>query len=206
MIPVGFLITTTVASLTPGPAVMLVLAQSLGSGLGLALRAVLGIVLGSCVYLGVAAFGLLAVLSRQLGALAVLQLAGAGYLCWIGVVTLTAALRATPPHPIPLRALRAGGSPVATGLVTQVANPKALLYWTALLPPFLDSGRPLLAQLAVMAATGMAVDVVVLSGHALVADRVRAWLGRAAILRRWQAVSGCVFLACGVWLAARIFV
>lgn len=84
------------------------------------------------------------------------------------------------------------------GLFTAVSNPKALLFYGAFLPQFIDPARDLLAQFLVMAFVFVAVEIVVEFGLALLAHRIRPWLQRAG--RRFNRVCGGMFVTMGLAL------
>jgi threonine/homoserine/homoserine lactone efflux protein len=193
-----FLGATLLASLSPGPVVLLTIAVSLHSGVGSAMRAILGICAGSTSYLLVALAGLLAVLVAHRTVFHAVQIAGAIYLVYLGARMLWFGLRSASTAEM---VSGVSARPFVDGLVTQLSNPKAILYWTALLPPFLDPVRPIPQQLFVLAGIGIAVDFVVLSAYALGAASVRRWLKTPRYQRWLNLVSGALFVFTGVALA-----
>jgi threonine/homoserine/homoserine lactone efflux protein len=194
-----FLGATLVASVTPGPVVLLTVAVSLHSGVGAAMRAICGICTGSLTYLAVALAGLLAVLVAHRPLFHAVQIAGALYLVYLGARMLQAGWLASSVVEFEGRTHE---HPYIDGLVTQLSNPKALLYWTALLPPFLDATRPLAPQLIVLLAIGIGVDIVVLSAYGLGAASVRRWMRRPRSQRWLNLTAGALFVATGVLLTA----
>ena len=199
MVILLFLGATLLASLTPGPAVLLTIAVSLRLGLGAALRAIAGICTGSASYLLVSLAGVLAVLTAHRPLFRGVQVAGAAYLVYLGIRMLTGELGATARRAAATR--RVSDRPYLDGLVTQLSNPKAILYWTALVPPFLDPQRPVAGQLLVLICIGGAVDVLVLSAYGLAAARTRAWLEQPRYRRLVNVAAGGLFTATGVFLA-----
>jgi len=193
-----FLGATFLASLTPGPAVLLSIAVSLRAGVGPALRAIAGICTGSASYLLVALAGLLVVLVAHRPLFHAVQIAGAGYLVYLGIRMVGSELGTVV---TPGTTGRFYDRPFLEGLVTQLSNPKAILYWTALLPPFLDPGRSVAAQLLLLTAIGIAVDIGVLSAYALAAARARSWLQDARLQRAVSLVAGALFASTGALLA-----
>lgn len=193
-----FLGATLVASLTPGPVVLLTIAVSLRSGVGAALRAIAGICVGSLTYLAVSLAGVLTVLVAHRALFHAIQIAGALYLIFLGTRMFLGGLRAS-------RGVDAGSRsftrPFLDGLVTQLSNPKAILYWTALIPPFLDPARPVADQLLVLIAIGIAVDILVLSAYALGAASVRRWMLEPRWQRSLNMAAGALFVSTGALLA-----
>ena len=189
-----FFVATLLSSLSPGPAVLLAIAVSLRSGALSGLRAVLGVCVGSLLYFLLALAGVLAFLAAHPLGFQILQLAGAAYLIWLGVASLRACWRAvsTVQH-----AEVADVRPFRAGLITQLSNPKAILYWTALLPPFLNPAKPMPAQLALLVGIGIPVDFVVLSLYALLAASARSWLATPRFQRALGLAAGTLFTVLG---------
>lgn len=193
---------TVLASLTPGPAVLLVVSVSLRRGWRAAARAIFGICAGSLVYVMVALTGLIAAVTTHRALLRQIQLAGAAYLAYLGVRAVLSALTArTGPAAARATAEADHQRPFVEGTVTQLSNPKSIVYWTALLPPFLDASRPVRPQLLWMGAVGIVVDVIVLLGYALGAARIRQAMERPAARRLLDAVAGAIFVVLGLLLA-----
>jgi threonine/homoserine/homoserine lactone efflux protein len=91
-----------------------------------------------------------------------------------------------------------GSTMFRQGLLTAVSNPKALLFYGAFLPQFIDPARDLLTQFIIMATVFVAVEILVEYLLALLAHRVRPWLERAG--RNFNRVCGGMFAAMGVAL------
>jgi len=84
------------------------------------------------------------------------------------------------------------------GLLTALSNPKALLFYGAFLPQFIDPQRDLWPQFLAMAVTFVAVEVLVEWALAALAGRIRPWLRRAG--RRFNRACGGLFVAMGLAL------
>lgn len=186
------------ASLTPGPAVLLTIAVSLRSGIGAALRSILGICAGSTLFVLVAMAGLMAVFLTHRSVFRAIQLAGAAYLVYLGAKLLWSGIRAA--AAIEVRSAT-HEHPFVEGLVTQLGNPKSLLYWTALMPPFLDPGRSIPAQLLLLGVIGTVVDLAVLLSYAAGAASVRRWMQDPRYQRWMNLATGTLFAVTGLLLA-----
>lgn len=192
-----FLFATLLMSLSPGPNVFLLVSLGLRDGASAVLRASGGIAVASAVFLLVSAFGLAAVIMASAGLFKALRLAGAAYLAWLGLRMLWGARRAAVADILPGAAV---ARPFLQGLVTHLANPKAVLYWSALMPQFLDARRPLAAQVAVLGSSGIVLDVIVLCAYGLAAAAARQGGLSAGLQRGVNIVCGCFFLATGIVL------
>jgi threonine/homoserine/homoserine lactone efflux protein len=130
----------------------------------------------------------------------VLAWGGVAYLVWLGGGKLRAGLRgragfAEGGH------VRPGRAAFADGLAVQIANPKMVLFFSSILPPFLDVRRPLPPQLLVLAAAAVVIDAVGLGGYGLggaaLADRLRSPAGA----RAFAVVSGLLLLGAAALIA-----
>ena len=183
-------------SLTPGPNGLLALSHGAMHGHRKTLFTVSGGVLGFVVLIALSMLGIGAVLKASVDALIVLKVVGGAYLAWQGIQLWRA-----PPIRLQAEASRAdtrGGQMFRKGFLTAVSNPKALLFYGAFLPQFLDPNRDLLTQFIVMATSFMAVEFVVEYLLALLAHRIRPMLERAG--KTFNRVCGGMFVAIGVAL------
>ena len=183
-------------SLTPGPNSLLVLTHGALHGHRKTWFTVAGGALGFLALIALSMLGIGALLKASVHALVVLKVLGGAYLVWLGIQ-----LWRSPPidlRPSAEASRTSGGAMFRQGLFTAVSNPKALLFYGAFLPQFIDPARDLLAQFLVMAFVFVAVEIVVEFGLALLAHRIRPWLQRAG--RRFNRVCGGMFVAMGLAL------
>ena len=182
-----------VLCLTPGPAVLLVVSQAMQRGFRPSLRGGAGILTGNAIYFALSAAGLGALLVASHTLFEILRWFGAGYLIVLGVrmVVRPSSGGTAPPT-------RAFGT-FAQGLLTQLANPKALVFFTALLPQFIDPKGPVTLQFVVLGVLSTVIEFPVLLMYAFAADRGRAAYGRH--LRAIERVAGAFLIAAGARLA-----
>jgi homoserine/homoserine lactone efflux protein len=187
-------------SLTPGPAVLFVLSHGLRRGGGASIWANLGILAGNLVYFALSATGVGAILAGSRELFWVIKWAGALYLLWLGI---SAWLGKSKPLAIEADSTpaRSGPATLLHGLVMQLANPKALVFFTAFLPQFIDPARPLLRQFAILAATSAVLEFFILLAYGMLAGQA-AQLARepryAQILDR---TAGAMLIAAGLMVA-----
>ena len=191
----AYLLVSFLFAITPGPAVLLTAGQAISRGFFAGFAVVLGTQLGNLVYFALSAAGIGAILMTSRTAFTFVKYAGAAYLIWLGVRTIRHAPRALNPasERVPL-----WQHPFMQGLVNQLANPKSILFWGALFPQFVDYGAGhLVLQFAILAATGVAADIIVLSTYALVAARGGRFLaaGPAAVWR--ERIAGVALMVVG---------
>ena len=191
-----YLVAAIGLSLTPGPNSLLVLTHGALHGHRRTLFTVAGGAVGFTVLIGLSMAGIGALLQASADALLVLKLVGGAYLAWLGVQLWRA-----PPIQLDLpagSALAGAGPLFRQGLLTALSNPKALLFYGAFLPQFIDPARDLATQFAVMATVFVVVEIAVEWGLALMAHRVRGWLQRLG--RRFNRACGGMFVAMGAAL------
>src|SRR5215475_12949456 len=138
-------------SLSPGPNGLLALTHGALHGHRKALFTISGGVLGFVILIALSMFGIGALLQASIVWLTVLKWLGGAYLVWLGIQVWRS-------PPMELRATngnegKPGWSLFKDGLLSAVTNPKALLFFAAFLPQFIDPSRNLFLQFAVMAAT-----------------------------------------------------
>lgn len=195
-----FLAASAVLILTPGPAVLYIVARSLAQGRRAGLISVAGIGAGTLGHVVGAAVGLSALLASSATAYATLRYAGAAYLGWLGLRKLL-----TRPA-LPAAAVAGSGpAPSATfrqAVLVGILNPKTALFFLAFLPQFADPARgSVTLQLLALGGTFVVLAILSDGAYALLAGTFGGWLKRHPLFtagERW--VSGAVY--CGLGAAA----
>ncbi|CDF93108.1 MULTISPECIES: LysE family translocator [unclassified Pseudomonas] len=190
-----YLVTCCGIAVVPGPNALLVLTHGAIHGNRKTLFTISGGVSGFVVMLSLCALGLGALIQASVTGFMVLKIAGGLYLIWLGL-----GLWRSAPVSLDVEAVSGAGpwSLFRQGLLSAVSNPKALLLFTAFIPPFLDPHRNLFAQTAAIALTYAVVEFIVEYIVATAAYRVRPWLARTG--RRFNKVCGGFFVAFGLVL------
>ncbi|MBP6852250.1 MAG: LysE family translocator [Rhodoferax sp.] len=192
-----YLVAALGLSVTPGPNSLLVLTHGALHGHRKTLFTVAGGALGFVALIALSMLGIGALLKASSQALLVLKLAGGAYLIWLGIqLWRSPAIHLRPDAG--LNHSTRGAEMFRQGLLTAVSNPKALLFYGAFLPQFIDPARDLLTQFIVMATVFVAVEILVEYLLALLAHRIRPWLERAG--RNFNRACGGMFAAMGVAL------
>jgi len=190
--------TWLLVALTPGPAVICSMTQATRYGFRPSLAGISGIQLGHAVFFTCIAFGLGTLLATATTAFTVLRSLGALYLLYLGArVIVSTYRRPRPTVTRPVAPLPGHRSLFLQGLLVQLTNPKALLFFSALLPQFIDPQRPAQPQLVILGLTTVSVDSIVLSSYAFLAHRgIQSY--RASRLSAWlERVFGAVLVFFG---------
>jgi len=194
----GFLATTLVVALSPGPGAVLSMSVGLRHGYWHALRGILGLQTALVLQMALVFAGLGALLAASENAFIALKLAGAAYLVWLGIQKWRAP--AVPDGESSLGMPSPRGF-YRQGILVNLGNPKAIVFIAALVPQFIDASAPRLLQFVVMVATMCSVDILVMSGYALLASRFRRAAGSARAVRLQNRVFGGLFVSAGLFLA-----
>jgi len=185
----------TVLCFTPGPAVLFVVSTALAGGSRAGIGAMCGVLVANTLYFALSWTGVAAAIATSSTVFATLKWAGAAYLTWVGLGMLFAAgdRPTAPSGAAPERAL-------ARGVVVQGSNPKALIFFLALLPQFVDPTVRVGFQLLVLGISGLVIELVVLSIYVTLAVRVRRVAG-AGLARPLERLGGGVLTALGLRMA-----
>jgi threonine/homoserine/homoserine lactone efflux protein len=191
----AFLLITIVLLLTPGPIVTLVIATSASKGLRAGLITVAGTSTGNAILVATIALGLGWVLNNAASLFEILRWIGAAYLIWLGLQTWRGAgeavVAATSDHRLQF----------GRGFLVALSNPKAIAFFTAFLPQFVDPSLPAARQLAVMCSVSVALGMLTDSSFAILAGLGRAWLMKSSRARLLGRLSGVALIGGGIWLS-----
>lgn len=197
----AFLGVMAVMAVTPGPANLFAVATGIQKGKAAALMGVIGMNAATLVWFGAAALGLGALVAAFPQLFRLVAIAGGLYVAWLGLRSILDAVRGGggPTHAV----IRPGRSAVADGFAVQLANPKAVLFFTAVLPPFLDPARPLVPQLLLFAVATIGMDVLSMSAYGLGGSALAARMTRPAFRRGFGLVVGALLLAAAALILTR---
>jgi threonine/homoserine/homoserine lactone efflux protein len=195
----AFLIASTILAVTPGPGVIYVVTRTLSRGRQAGLASVGGIALGNLANATAASLGLAALLAVSATAFAVMKLAGAAYLVFLGVKSL----KPKPVVEVPRAADRVSNARLfADGFLVALLNPKTALFFAALLPQFINPDAPPLAQSLVLAcifvAIALCTDTIYVLAAAALAPRFTATSASRSVGRY---VTAATFIGLGVYAA-----
>ena len=178
-----FSLVALIAIITPGPTVLLALANGSRHGVRRALPGMLGAVLSDFVLVGAVALGLGALLAASEFWFSVVKWAGAAYLAWLG-----------------LRMLRSQGGSLSApegdggvdgysartvlfkSFLVAVTNPKGYLFCSALLPQFIDPAAAQAPQYIAIALVFALIDFLVMLAYAFAGSRAARLLRGRAVL------------------------
>jgi threonine/homoserine/homoserine lactone efflux protein len=198
----AFAAIAALAIASPGPAVLL----SLRNGATLGPRSVtwsaLGNICGVCCLSIAAICGLGVVLKSSAMLFGVVKLAGALYLFYVGIRHLRSSQPMVPVQNAEVNAAATAWQLYREGFLIAITNPKAVLFFTALFPQFIDAKASVLPQFLVLTGIFMAISYASHLGYACLASRARGMLVRPFFAAWLNRIVGVVFVSFGVLLLA----
>lgn len=197
-----FLGVMAVMAVTPGPANLFSVANGVQRGPAGALAGVVGMNAATLVWFGAAALGLGALVVAFPEAFRLISIGGALYVAWLGINALRGAFRTAADPDAPT--IRLGRSALLDGFMVQIANPKAVLFFTAVLPPFLDVNRPAAPQLALFALATIGMDVISMSAYGLGGAALARRMSEPRFRRLFALATGALLLAASVLIVSRL--
>jgi threonine/homoserine/homoserine lactone efflux protein len=195
----AFTLTSLIIEITPGPNMAYLVALSLANGWRVGLAAVAGVAFGLATIGVAAAFGLAAIINESKTFYEILRWLGVGYLLWLAIdmwrsETEISAI-ATDGHYARLR------SAFSRGLVTNLLNPKAAIFYIVVVPTFVRPGEDALRQTVELTAIYVAVATLVHSALALTAGAQHERIARPDRRRKVRRSLALALVAIAVWVA-----
>lgn len=198
-----FLLAALILLLTPGPAVLYIIARSLDQGRLAGFISVLSIETGNFVHVLAATLGLSVLLASSPLAFSIIKYLGAAYLVYLGIRRLLVKESATQAEAARSDSL---GKIYRQGVTVAVLNPKTALFFIAFLPQFVDSTRGSVAlQLLTLGCLFVLMAVCTDSAYSFLAGTAGRWLkGAPAFLRFERYVAGGIYIALGILAATAV--
>jgi homoserine/homoserine lactone efflux protein len=195
-----FVTTETVLCLTPGPAVLFVLSSALRAGARKGAASIAGILSANSVYYVLSATGIGALMIASHDLFFTVKWLGAAYLIYLGLRALLgsksmlAKVESSP-------ARFSGWRLLGDGFVLQMSNPNSIVFFTALLPQFINPRRAIAPQMAILGVTSVAIEFFVLLGYGLAAERASALARRPRYAAWTNRIAGMLLIGAGAGLA-----
>lgn len=186
----------------PGPSVMFVIGRAVALGRRAALLTVVGNAAGVYLQVLCVAIGLGAIVERSVAVFTGIKLLGSAYLVWLGVTAIRDRHRTASPVDVDVP-VRSSRSVVFDGFVVGIANPKAIVFFAAILPQFVDrNGAPAGVQMAFLGLVFVLIALVSDGIWGLAAGSARQWFARSPHrLGRLGATGGFIMIGLGLQLA-----
>jgi homoserine/homoserine lactone efflux protein len=190
----AFLAASALLFAKPGPAMSVIVANSIGQGARGGLVTVAGNVIGFVLLISLVTLGLAWIAEAMKTWFDWIRFGGAAFLFYLGATRLWYAGKATLLGPQPT------GRLFRDGFLVAVANPEVILFLAAFLPPFVDPTRPAAPQLSILGVTFIVVSAVFGSVLAVSAAQARNFLSGERLV--WlDRISGGLLVIAAIWLA-----
>ncbi|NIR66738.1 MAG: LysE family transporter [Aliifodinibius sp.] len=191
-----YMTAVTILLITPGPAVLYVVARSIDQGARAGIISTMGISVGTLVHVAGAALGISAILVTSAVAFNVVKYLGAAYLIYLGI------RKFLENESFQSNQQQNGNSSQSfyRGIIVSLFNPKSALFFLAFLPQFVDvsNGSPAI-QMLVLGAIFVVMGIVNDSLYALLAGKIGGWLkSNLSFIRAQKYFSGSVYIALGI--------
>lgn len=201
-----FIAVGTAAVVSPGPAILLSISNSVRFGMAKVFLSTLGNISGLFILSTAAIFGLGAIFKTSTHLFFVVKLIGAAYLIYLGIRQWRSKANFFAEQPDPDK-LKKGSSKrnqnksnvkiFSEGFLIAMTNPKAILFFTALFPPFINTNKDLPQQFLIMTFTFMAMSFICLMSYGLLASRVKNWFAMGNRTTWFNRILGSVFVTIG---------
>lgn len=196
----AFAVGMFVLAVSPGAGLATIISRALASGPVAGLAVTGGLVLGDFVFMAIAMVGMTAIAAALGPLFALLKYAGAAYLVWLGLSVLRGGAKPIAVTPRPGQGM---ARDVGLGLLVTMGNPKPILFYSALLPTFLDMTRIHLGDFLVLAAIVVVVSYAVYGGYILLAERSRRMLSSTSASTFFRRTTGTLLIGSGIAVAVR---
>ena len=198
-----FLAAITVLTMSPGVDTILVMRNAAAGGWRSGFLTSLGICIGLFGHATVSALGLSVILLGSASVFTGFKLLGAAYLVYLGVQAIRSAIK---PKGMSFKDAKSGKAMTGwgsfrQGILSNVLNPKPIIFYMAFLPQFIDPNHSALAQSLFMASLHFVIAMVWQTFLALMVHKARVWLARPRVAQVLDSVTGVLLLGFGAKLA-----
>lgn len=198
----AFLTVMAAISMMPGPAMLFAVSAGMNRGVKGVLLATMGMNTAAMGWFVASAFGLAIVAATVPWLFKIAGWVGVCYIVWLGMDAVRGALKSEAAAPKVMKS--PGTSVFRDGFVVQATNPKALLFFTAVLPPFVEIGRAVAPQLAAFALALLVLDSFFMIGYGLLGAAFAHKMNEARFRRAFGLFVGTVLLVVAGLMVMRL--
>lgn len=185
----------------PGPAVILTIKNSIKYGFKLSVAGILGNFVAMVFMATISSLGLGAVILASSTLFATVKIIGAVYLVYLGIKAWRTPLPDNDNEHQPLSQVKKDFMPVfKEGLWVGISNPKAIAFFTALFPHFIDPGRAYIPQFLTLILTIEGISCFVLVFYSILSSRTAQYLATSSSMNLFHKLTGSAFVGFGVAL------
>ncbi len=186
--------------ISPGPAILLAISNGVSSGSKAVVASSLGNTVGLFILSTVSIFGLGLILQASAILFTILKFLGAGYLIYLGVKKFRSTESFFIDDAFEYVEKVECFKKFKEAFIVAVTNPKAILFFIAFFPIFMDTSLPVFPQFMIMTLTFMSMSFLSLMAYGLIAKSARHWFKSQSIVKAFHRVTGGIFIGFGVAL------
>lgn len=201
-----FLAVAILPIISPGPAILLAISNSLGHGMRSVVISSLGNICGLFLLSSVAILGLGVVLKTSSLLFFIIKVVGALYLIYLGIRQWRSKTNFFNQDGNLFKKERSIHSFFLEGFLIAITNPKAVLFFTALFPQFIDLQTALIPQFFIMTLTFMSLSLLTLVSFGFLASKARHWFSTSHRVKWFNRAVGSLFVFIGIGLLQFKFV
>ncbi|MEE9325887.1 MAG: LysE family translocator [Cocleimonas sp.] len=196
-----FIAVAFVATISPGPAILLSLSNSIRFGMRKVMLSSFGNICGLFILSCAAIFGLGAILKTSTTLFLMIKLLGAAYLIYLGVRQWRSKTNFFAGSERHLNVKGKSNKQIfSEGFLIAITNPKAILFFIALFPQFINTQLVLVPQFLIMTLTFMVLSFLSLVAYGLLASKAKGWFSTGQRSKWFNRVLGGIFTLIGVGL------
>ncbi len=195
-----FMMVAIVAVISPGPAILLSLSNSIRFSVSKVVLSSFGNICGLLILSTAAIFGLGAILKTSTTLFLIIKLIGAAYLIYLGIRQWLSKTNFFDSVEKDITQIKSDKRFFVEGFLIAMTNPKAILFFTALFPQFINTQQALVPQFLIMTFTFMAISFVALVTYGLLATKAKHWLSIGQRAKWFNRTLGSLFVLIGVSL------
>lgn len=199
-----FLLAISALTLTPGVDSLLVMRNAARGGNRDGLLTSFGICIGLFFHASISAAGLSAILMGSAELFTLIKIAGACYLVFLGLQSLRSAFSSNGQTIAAAQIVQpvSAAQSLREGLLSNVLNPKPIVFYMAFLPQFIDPAYSPVPQALMMASIHFSIGMLWQGGLVLMVDKARGWLQKPKVSQVMDSVTGILLVAFGAKLAS----
>ncbi|MGF1765437.1 LysE family translocator [Aliivibrio kagoshimensis] len=197
----AFVVASSVLTIIPGPCVLLVVSQALTKGMSAAVKCIMGDILGGVALMLLSLMGVGVILAASATLFSIFKWLGVIYMAYLGYCQIVEAKNSKTEQSEQRLTSSSMGS-FKAGFFASLLNPKAIIFYMAFLPQFMNPENSAFLQFSILIVTSSAVVGVILFGYALVAARARKAFQSARSQRYFGYSGGSFLLGSSLFMAS----
>lgn len=196
-----YVLAVLILTASPGPSSLLCMTKGVTSGWKNAAITALGSLTAITMIMTLSFTGLGVVVASSEMIFNIVKWSGAGYLIYLGIKSLTSKQYSYEPNSIESQDNKIMSKHYLNGFIVGASNPKAIIFFTALFPQFIDPSLPLFSQYIVFASTFVTLELSWLLFYAYLGSKSSGWIFTKGRAKSFNRLTGGVFLAAGALLS-----